>query len=93
MVCQGFKAPDTIDPKLLDPKYALEQVDEEADTNEKITSLKKLITNKVNRSGYDREILYQEVDLWDFMISQDPHVFLSSMNKFLIDSRSKELFD
>jgi AdoMet-dependent rRNA methyltransferase SPB1 len=24
MVCQGFKAPDIIDPKLLDPKYALE---------------------------------------------------------------------
>ena len=29
MVCQGFKAPDYIDPKLLDPKYALEEVEED----------------------------------------------------------------
>jgi AdoMet-dependent rRNA methyltransferase SPB1 len=80
VVCQGYKAPDNIDPKLLDPKFALEQVDEEADTNEKITSLKKLITDKVNRSGYDREILYQEADLWDFITSQDPHEYLANMN-------------
>lgn len=26
MVCQGYKAPDSIDPRLLDPKYALEEV-------------------------------------------------------------------
>jgi AdoMet-dependent rRNA methyltransferase SPB1 len=26
MVCQGYKAPDFIDPKLLDPKFALEDV-------------------------------------------------------------------
>lgn len=24
VVCQGYKAPDSIDPKLLDPKFALE---------------------------------------------------------------------
>jgi AdoMet-dependent rRNA methyltransferase SPB1 len=29
VVCQGFKAPDTIDPKFLDPKYAFEEVEEE----------------------------------------------------------------
>jgi len=53
MVCTGYKAPDIIDPKLLDPKFALEDVeDDPADTNEKITSLKKLLTQKVNRSGY-----------------------------------------
>ena len=23
MVCQGYKAPDVIDPKFLDPKFAL----------------------------------------------------------------------
>ena len=54
MVCQGYKAPDSIDPKLLDPKYALEEVDEGGDgnANDKITSLKKLVTGwkKRNRS-------------------------------------------
>lgn len=27
MVCQGYKAPEHIDPKLLDPKYAFEDID------------------------------------------------------------------
>jgi len=56
MVCTGYKAPDSIDPKLLDPKYALEEVDEDpAGNNDKITSLKKLLTQKKNRSGYANE--------------------------------------
>lgn len=54
MVCQGYKAPDSIDPKLLDPKYALEEVEQDNGPNgEKISSLKKLLTPKRNRSGYD----------------------------------------
>ena len=58
MVCQGYKAPDIIDPKLLDPKFALEQVEEETvnDGGQKITSLKKLLKTKKNRSGYDDNI-------------------------------------
>jgi hypothetical protein len=27
MVCLGYKAPEFIDPKLLDPKYAFEDID------------------------------------------------------------------
>jgi len=56
MVCQGYKAPDVIDPKLLDPKYALETVEEDQSkpgAMDKVTSLKKLLSTKVNRSGYD----------------------------------------
>jgi len=32
LVCQGYKAPDTIDPKLLDPKYAFEEVENEMES-------------------------------------------------------------
>lgn len=94
MVCQGFKAPDIIDPKLLDPKFALEQVEEEMpDSNDKVTSLKKLLKNKKNRSGYDTEtnILYTETDLSEFMLSSDPHEYLSSFNKFRIDKDAEEM--
>ena len=43
MVCSGYKAPDIIDPRLLDPKFALETVEEEVkDDGSKVTSLKKL---------------------------------------------------
>jgi AdoMet-dependent rRNA methyltransferase SPB1 len=62
MVCMGYKAPDYIDPKFLDPKYAFEDVDKakggldgnEADPASQINSLKALMKNKrPNRSGYD----------------------------------------
>lgn len=58
MVCSGYKAPDTIDARLLDPKFALEQVEDDngASSTDKITSLKKLLNQKRNRSGYDDNI-------------------------------------
>ena len=73
MVCQGYKAPDIIDQKLLDPKFALEEVeDDNTGTAEKITSLKKLLTNKKNRSGYADDTaqnMFNEVDLSEFLQS------------------------
>lgn len=95
MVCSGFKAPDTIDPKFLDPKYAFEDVDDEADISKKnISSLKKLMDQKRNRSGYDTTSasLYAECDLIEFIRSEDPYSFLSSYNRFKIDDKSLELF-
>ena len=88
MVCQGFKAPDFIDPKFLDPKYALadaEEGAEEIDSGVKITSLKKLLdVKKRNRGGYDvvrENLLYDESDMWDFLESQDPYEYLTKCNK------------
>jgi len=62
MVCLGYKAPDHIDPKFLDPKYAFEDIDvskggldgNEPDAAAKITSLKKLLEKKKkpNRQGF-----------------------------------------
>lgn len=72
VVCQGFKAPDVIDPKFLDPKYALEEVEEQEESTKQISSLKKLLENKVNRGGYDdggRGTLYQETDFIEFLES------------------------
>jgi len=72
MICSGFKAPDIIDPKLLDPKYALESVEEDKGENDgvKITSLKKLLTTKKkHRDGYKDGILqlYSECELMEFI--------------------------
>ena len=83
-MCQGYKAPDVIDPKFLDPKYALEEVENDEDTSKQITSLKKLLENKVNRGGYEERAhgtLYQETDFIDFLESQDPYLFLANYNK------------
>lgn len=82
MVCLGYKAPDSIDPKFLDPKYAFEDIEgvkgtgeSGIDASQKITSLKRLLDKKkVNRSGYDEEataknLLYKETDFIDFLES------------------------
>lgn len=94
MICQGYKDPDQIDPRLLDPKFALEQVDDDNGTSaEKITSLKKLLTEKRNRSGYDDmqgKMLWAECDLIEFLKSTNPHMYLSGFNKFKITEESKE---
>ena len=77
VVCLGYKAPDHIDPKLLDPKYAFEEVEELEEEQNKVTSLKRLITPKVNRGGYgDKTNLYQETDLSEFMECTDPYEYL-----------------
>lgn len=69
MVCLGYKAPDYIDPKMLDPKSVFEEIEEEEETSKKITSIKKLMdTKKRDRGGYgNRTILYEEADFSDFM--------------------------
>jgi len=75
VVCLGYKAPDFIDPKFLDPKSVFEDIDETEESSAKITSIKKLMeTKKKARIGYgDRTILYEEADFSDFMDSQDPY--------------------
>lgn len=81
VVCQGFKAPDTIDPKFLDPKHVFEEIEDEMDTSKQITSLKKLLDVKRNRGGYgDKTSLYAETDLIEFMDCADPYQFLSTYN-------------
>lgn len=84
MVCQGFKAPDIIDPKFLDPRFAFAEVEEEVDSANKINSLKTLLKTKRNRSGYgDKETLYQETNFIDFLECADPYEYLSSYNKVI----------
>ena len=92
MVCTGYKAPDYIDPKLLDPRFALEEVEEDkgATSTDRITSLKKLLTTKRNRSGYaDDAQLYAEGDFIEFLKSADPHEYLSGFNKFILSDEAK----
>ncbi len=60
----------------MDPKYAFEEIEEEMDSANQISSLKKLLEKKRNRSGYGDGagvMLYQETDLMDFLECADPY--------------------
>jgi AdoMet-dependent rRNA methyltransferase SPB1 len=84
LVCQGFKAPEYLDPKLLDPKFAFEDIDvtlggidgNAAEGKNNVNSLKKLFEQKKpNRSGFADDklaLLFEECDFVDFLESQDP---------------------
>lgn len=98
LVCQGYKAPDSIDPKLLDPKFALEEVEDDPNQGasaEKITSLKRLLTQKVNRSGYEdgKSILFAECDLMEFLQASAPHEYLSGFNRFKLSKEAVEAIE
>ena len=93
MVCMGFKA-GIIDERLLDPKYAFEDIEGvqgsgENDASSKIASLKRLIetnSKKKKAVGYSesdhaKNSLFNQADLMDFFNSVDPFEFLTKFNK------------
>ena len=82
VICQGYKNPSYIDPKLLDPKYALKQLDDE-DTmkNNTINSIKAMFNRKKNRSGYNTDTLFIVKSFKDFIECSNPFKFLFETNK------------
>ena len=87
VICKGYKNPSYIDPKLLDPKYALKQIDDE-DTmkNNTINSLKAMFERKKNRSGYNTDTLFIVKTFKDFIECSNPFKFLFETNKIKIET-------
>lgn len=86
VVCSQYKAPGFIDAKLLDPKYALKQLEDEDEMKmNSIKSIKAMFDRKVNRGGYSGK-LYNEKSFKDFVQSANPYQFLIEINKIKIDS-------
>jgi AdoMet-dependent rRNA methyltransferase SPB1 len=87
VICQGYKNPSYIDPKLLDPKYALKQIDDE-DTmkNNTINSIKAMFDRKKNRSGYNTDTLFIVKSFKDFIDCSNPFKFLFETNKIKVET-------
>ena len=87
VICQGYKNPSYIDPKLLDPKYALKQIDDE-DTmkNNTINSIKAMFDRKKNRSGYNTDTLFILKSFKDFIECSNPFKFLFETNKIKVET-------
>jgi len=87
VVCQGYKAPSYIDSKLLDPKHALKQLEDEEEMKmNAIKSIKAMFDGKVNRGGYSANQLFQQKSFKDFVECQNPYQFLKETNKIKIIS-------
>ena len=87
VVCQGYKNPSYIDPKLLDPKYALKQIDDEdAMKNNAINSIKAIFERKKNRSGYNTDTLFIVKTFKDFIECSNPFKFLFETHKIKVET-------
>eukprot|EP00834_Sanchytrium_tribonematis_P000237 NODE_5_length_72347_cov_1.339331.p5 type:complete len:781 gc:universal NODE_5_length_72347_cov_1.339331:37200-34858(-) len=90
VVCQNFKAPDKIDPKLLDPKYIFQDL-----LQGSRTSLKKILNPEKpprHREGYedDNMTLFKTINILDFLRCEDPVEILASHNKILLSGEKND---
>lgn len=92
VVCQDFKAPKKLDPRLLDPKEVFEEVGEGKANNEAKVFNPEKHTRK--RQGYEEGdyILYKEMTLSEFVRNEEPINTLGSLNKIVEPAKDDEEF-
>ncbi|XP_008844811.1 pre-rRNA 2'-O-ribose RNA methyltransferase FTSJ3 [Nannospalax galili] len=82
VVCQGFLAPDKVDGKFFDPKFAFKEVEVQAKT------VTELVTKKKPKAeGYAEGdfTLYHRTSVTDFLRAVNPVDFLSKASEISID--------
>ncbi|XP_006886349.1 PREDICTED: pre-rRNA processing protein FTSJ3 [Elephantulus edwardii] len=82
VVCQGFLAPDKIDSKFFDPKFAFKEVEVQAKT------VTELVTKKKPKAeGYAEGdlTLYHRLSVTDFLRAANPVDFLSKASEITLD--------
>ncbi|XP_028396734.1 pre-rRNA processing protein FTSJ3-like [Dendronephthya gigantea] len=85
VVCQGYKAPDKIDPKLLDWKCIFEEVNQEPTKQASLLSNKK----RSRAQGYEEGdySLFKTLAVTEFVKSAKPLDLLSSVNQIVFDDK------
>lgn len=82
VVCQGFLAPDKVDSKFFDPKFAFKEVEVQAKT------VTELVTKKKPKAeGYAEGdlTLYHRTSVTDFLRAANPVDFLSKASEITLD--------
>src|SRR5947207_12565620 len=92
VVCRGYKAPQKLDPKFLDPRSVFEELPDQApNADAKIFHPEK---RKRQREGYDDDevTFYKEATAMEFVQSQDPIQILGTISKITwTDENSRKL--
>lgn len=83
VVCQGFKAPKKLDPRLLDPKEVFEEVAQGKVNNEAKVFNPEKHTRK--RGGYEEGdyLLYKEMPILEFIRDEEPINTLGTLNRLV----------
>ena len=88
VVCQGYLAPDKIDPKFLDPKHVFSDIEAE---NRKVTTEiinPEKVKKKQLAEGYgdNSTMLYEEAKASEFIMGDNHIKILNTANKIDIDT-------
>lgn len=96
VVCSGFRAPKTIDPKFLDPKHVFRDLAAlPSSSTSAVVAKQNAHANvyqaekkKRHRDGYaDGDyILFQRSNVSDFVKSSDPVSFLGGVNQLVFET-------
>ncbi|XP_007429240.1 pre-rRNA processing protein FTSJ3 [Python bivittatus] len=87
VVCQGYLAPDKIDNKFFDPKFAFKEVEVQAKSVSELVSQK-----KPKAEGYEdgATVLYNRCTLTDFLKASNPVDFLAKASEIVFDNEELE---
>uniref|UniRef100_A0A669CMG7 pre-rRNA processing protein FTSJ3 n=1 Tax=Oreochromis niloticus TaxID=8128 RepID=A0A669CMG7_ORENI len=87
VICQGFVAPDKIDSKFFDPKYAFKEVEVQAKTVKELIPVK-----KPKAEGYtDGDLtLYHSFTVTDFLKAENPVDFLGKASEITFNNPDLE---
>ena len=77
VVCIGFKAPDIVDPRLLDSTYVFTDLDELTTHHSSATQIEEKLTS----------IDYSQCNVADFLKAPKPEEILSRINKIIFDEQ------
>ena len=87
VVCSGYRNPSFIDSKLLDPKFALKQIESENEMkSNSLRSIRSVFEQKKNRGGYNSDSLFIVKNFKNFIECDNPYEFLTKTNKIKVDS-------
>ncbi|CAG9336199.1 unnamed protein product [Blepharisma stoltei] len=98
VVCQKYKAPKSIDPKLLDSKYVFMESEDIIDKNN-IHSLRQLLPEAVKKHSISVHLekglgQHRKAPLSEFVDCQNPYQFIADFNEFTInDEESKRYLE
>lgn len=95
VVCRGFLAPSSIDPKFLDPKHVFEELTGKGSTSGQGINILQPDKKQRHRDGYedDQMILHKIVPVIDFIKSKDPVSVLSTANVLSFDAGEIDAFN